>query len=114
MWPMPLSRGRIAVLGPTAGANEFSGGREVVGFAAQKNEIERLAQRLGRDGRRRRQIDVAERAADDQPGLGQLRRAPRPHQKRHVAAGVLEPAAEIAADRAGADHENTHRSLLVS
>ena len=39
-------------IAPTAGANKFGGGGEVVGLAAQKNEVKRIAQIAGRDGRR--------------------------------------------------------------
>ncbi len=60
-------------------------------------------------GRRRRAGKIAERAFDHEPLGRQLGGAPLPHQKRHVTAGLDQPAAEIAADRAGADHEDTHR-----
>jgi hypothetical protein len=82
--------------------------REVIGLAAQQDEVERLAQTLRRHGRRRRQVHVAHRAADRKAGAGELARAPRAHQECHVAAGLQQPAAEIAADTAGANHENTH------
>src|SRR5262249_51041549 len=85
---------------------------EVVCFAAQQDEIERRAQVLRQNRRRLRDVGVALGAADDEPGLGQLFGAARPHQKRDVAAGFLEPAAEITAERAGADHQNTHRAIL--
>ncbi len=41
---MPLSNGKIAVFGPTAGAKELAADSKIVSLAAQKNEIERLAQ----------------------------------------------------------------------
>ncbi len=62
-------------------------GGEVIGFAAQKDEIERLAQRVSHDRGRVRQTGVAELAADDKTDLRQLRGAPLAHQERHVAAG---------------------------
>jgi hypothetical protein len=85
---------------------------QVVGFAAQQDEIERRAQVLRQNCWWLRDIGVAAEAADDKPSLGQLFGAARPHQKRNVAASVLEPAAEIAAERARADHQNTHHAIL--
>ena len=111
---MPLRNGNIAVFGADGRRERVRRRGKIVGLAAEKNEVERLAQSVRRDGRRVRQIGIAERAADDQPGLRQLRGAPRPHQEGHVAAGLQQPAAEIAADRAGADHEDTHAAYPLA
>ncbi len=62
--------------------------------------------------RRVGQIDIAERAFDDEAGLGQPRRPARAHEEDDVAAGRKQAAAEIAADGAGADHENAHSEFL--
>ena len=105
---MPLSNGRIAVCVPTAGANGIRRGREIVGLAAEKDQIEGIAQRIGRDGRRCRPVDVAETAADHQSGLRQLSGALRPHEEDNIAAGRQQPAAEISADRPSTDHQNSH------
>src|SRR6267142_2829026 len=49
---------------------------------------------------------IAEPAADHQTGPDQLCSAPGAHQKARIAAGLQQSSAEIAADRACADHEN--------
>jgi len=54
---------------------------------------------------------IAEPAADHQTGPDQLCSAPGAHQKAHIAAGLQQSSAEIAADRACADHENPHLTL---
>jgi hypothetical protein len=110
---IPLSSGNIAVFGPTAGANE-SIARQIVGLAAQQDQIERRLKLIRKDRRRLRDGHVATRAADDQSGLRQLFGAARPHQKCHVAAGLLEPTAEIAAKRARADYQNAHHEVLYA
>src|SRR5439155_4360627 len=52
---------------------------------------------------------VAMRAFDDQTRVCQFGGTAWPDQECHVAARRLQPAAEIAADRAGTDHEDPHR-----
>ena len=83
-------------------------GREIVGLAAEKDQIEGIAQRIGRDGRRCRPVDVAETAADHQAGLRQLSGTLRPHEEDNIAACRQQPAAEISADRPSTDHQNSH------
>ena len=87
---------------------------QIVGLAAQQDQIERRLKLIRKDRRRLRDGHVATRAADDQSGLRQLFGAARPHQKCHVAAGFLEPTAEIAAKRARADHQNAHHEILYA
>jgi acyl dehydratase len=84
---------------------------EIVGLAGQQHEIEPLRQRVFGDDWRRRQIDVADAAADREASPGQLGGAPRAHEKGHVAAGLQQSSAEIPADRACADHEDPHLTL---
>ena len=83
---------------------------EIEGLAAQEDDVERLLQLVGLNRRRVFKCDVAMRAFDDETGARQFGRALRPHQKSNVASGLQQPAAKIAADRAGSHHENTHRS----
>ena len=86
---------------------------EVEGLAAQQHDIERLLDILGQHGRRLRQGDVAMRTLDDKAVARQFFGTARPHQKRDVGAALQQPAAEIAADRAGSNHENAHGFGLV-
>ena len=85
------------------------GAVEIVGLAAQKHEVERRRKFVLGDGWRRRKAEVAEGASNREAPLGEQRRARGANEKGHVAAGLQQPAAEIAADRAGADDENPHR-----
>jgi hypothetical protein len=56
-------------------------------------------------------IDIAELAADYETCPGQLCGPPGAHQKANIAASLQQPPAEITADRASADDENTHLTL---
>jgi hypothetical protein len=85
------------------------GAVEIVGLAAQEDEVERRRKSVVADGRRRRKTEVAERASNREASLGERRRARGANEKGHVAAGLQQPAAEIAAYRAGANDENPHR-----
>jgi hypothetical protein len=55
--------------------------------------------------------DVAKGTANNQPTLCELTGAVPPHQESDIASGVEESAAEIAANSAGADHQNSHQEL---
>ena len=81
---------------------------EIERLAAEQHRIEFFAQRVGLHRRRVFQRGVAERALDHEAVAGELRGTPRPDQEGHVASGRQHPAAEIAADRAGTDHEHSH------
>ena len=86
---------------------------EIIGLAAQHDGVEGRIQRPRQHKRRGGQRRIAEATADRQPGAGEFRRAPRADEERHVAAGLQQPAAEVAADRAGADNEKAHGRLLL-
>ena len=107
---MPLSSGMIEVFGPDRRRKRFDGVREIECLAAQQHDVEFFVEPVRLHRRRVLQRDVAIRALDHEAGAGKLRRALRADQERDVAAGLQHPAAKISADRAGADHENTHRS----
>ena len=106
-WRMPLSSGRIAVQGPTAGAKSRSP-LKVVSLAAQQNQVERRLDGVGRHGGRRRQGEIAFPALDHQAGLRQFGSSARPHQEGDVTSGGEQPRTEVTADRTGADHEDAH------
>jgi hypothetical protein len=95
---MPFSIGMIELFGPTAGANDL--------MASSRSNALQLSS--GLHGRWILQRHVAVRALDDEARARQLAGAPRPDQEGDVTAGLQQPATEIAADGAGADHENTH------
>src|SRR6185312_3690279 len=81
---------------------------EVVGLAAQHHDIEIVLDGASLHRGRVLQGNVAVRAPDHEAGGRKFARALRPHQERDVTAGLQHPAAEISADGAGTDHENTH------
>ena len=88
---------------------------EVIGLATQKHEVKRLFQSVRRHHLRRGQMKIAKGGTeDDEAGPGQGLGAAQPHEKCDVAPGLRQPAAEIAAQGAGADHENSHVPLLSS
>ena len=106
---MPLSSGMIAVCGPTAGANDLIASSRSKALQLSSTTSNFSVELVGLHRRRIFQRHVAVRALDHEAGAGQFGGAPRANQKGHVAAGLQHPAAEISADRAGADHENAHR-----
>jgi hypothetical protein len=55
-------------------------------------------------------MEIADRAADHEAVFGEFGGPAGPNQERHVAARLQETPAEIAADRARSDHENSHLS----
>ena len=81
---------------------------EIIGLAAQDDDIERVRDLVRYDGRRVLERRIAGRAFDDKAVLGHQLRALRANQKRHVAARLQQPAAEISAGCASANHENPH------
>ena len=103
----------IEVCGPTAGAKDLIASVEIERLAAQQHDVEFFLDRVGLHCRRIFQRDVAVRALDDEAGGGKFGRALRPHQERDVAPGLQQPAAEISADGAGADHENAHANSFL-
>src|SRR5437899_3278448 len=61
-----------------------------------------------------RRDKISERAFNLETVLGKLGGALAADQKRHVAARLGKSPAEIAADRAGAEHEKAHLRLRVT
>src|SRR6202030_3071318 len=81
---------------------------EIECLAAQQDGVELFGELVGLNRRRIFQGHVAVRALDHQARVLEFAGAPRADQKRHIAAGLQHSAAEISADRAGADYENAH------
>ena len=103
----------MAVSRPDTGADRLDRGVEIVVFRGQQHDVVRAADPVGgRDLDRHREI--AERAFDLEPALGERGGARTAHQKRDVAPGLGQPPAEIAADRTGPEHQETHINILCS
>jgi hypothetical protein len=100
-------------VGPDRRRKGFDRICKVERLAAQQHHVEFFGERIGLHRRRVLQRHVARGALDDEACTGQFRRPFRPHQERDVAPGLQQPAAEIAADGAGADHENAHLRFLL-
>ena len=98
----------MAVCGPDGGCERSDRVLEIEGLAAQEHDVEFLGELIGLHRGRIFQRHVAVRAFDHEAGARQLRGALRANQKGYVATGLQQPAAEISADRTGADHENAH------
>ena len=107
---MPLRSGTTAVPGPTAGANALTARIQVVRLAAQKHDVERLADLGRQDCWRRRQVGVAQAALDRQAGFRKPGGSLRPDKERDVAAGLKQSPAEIPTDRARTNDQNPHGS----
>ena len=80
---------------------------EVVGLAGEEHDVVAAAEVAG-DHRLHRELHVADRAFDAQPLARDLLAPFRPHEKGHVRSRLREPAAEISADAAGAEDEDSH------
>ena len=89
------------------GADRGDGGVEVVVLRGQQHDIIGPADPLG-GNEVDRHAKIAERALHREAVFGERRGARSPHEKRHVAPRLGEPPAEIAADRAGPEHEKAH------
>jgi hypothetical protein len=89
----------------------IDGGIEVVGFAAQQNQVEVPVYFLSLNGRRHFEYHIAKAAFDHETGLSELSSPLWPHQKGDVATNFDQPAAKISADRASADNQNPHDRL---
>jgi hypothetical protein len=95
------------VSGPTAGAIAFYGGVEIVGLAGQQHDVIRPALAPVQD-RLHLLRDVAFGAPDHESVALQRFSARGPDEERHVGAALLQPATDVAADRAGAQDESLH------
>ena len=93
--------------GPHGRADGLHGRREIVGLAGEQHQIVGR-QQFGLQDRAHRDLEVTVGAAYHQALGAQLRRAPLAHEEAEVGPGLHEPAAKIAADRAGAQHEDLH------
>ena len=99
-------------VGPDAGADRLDRGVEIVMLRGQQHDVVGAADPVGgRDLDRHREI--AERAFDLEAVLGERGGARTAHQKRDVAPGLGQTPAEIAADRTGPEHQETHFNILV-
>ena len=104
----------IDVFGPDRGSKRLDRVFQVERLAAQQHDVEFLGELVGLHRRRVLERHVAAGALDDEAGACKLGSALRPDQERHVVSSLKQPAAEIAADGAGADHENAHAEFLVA
>jgi hypothetical protein len=84
---------------------------EVVSFATQQHEVEDLCERVFSKNPRCAQVNVAQSTPDIEARSSKLGSAPWAHQKADIPAGCQEPAAEIAAYRAGAHYKSSHVML---
>jgi hypothetical protein len=88
--------------------------REIVERLCEREAFHRQEHRVvgPADPARRHQAglqgEVAMGTDDPQTVLAQLLRASGPHQERHVAPGLGEPAPEISTGRTGSDDEHAH------
>src|SRR5581483_2055749 len=87
---------------------------QVIGLAAQQNQIESRAQLSSPHRRRIAQLQIASGAFDAQAFAAQLRCAPLTYQEGHVTLGLQQPASKVATKGAGADPENSHSELLLT
>src|ERR1039457_4256886 len=87
--------------GSDGARKRFHGRHEIVRLAAHEDEIVWASNVLGEYMRRGGNVRVAELAPDDEPGLRKLGRAARTDEERHVAIGLQQSRAEVAAERAG-------------
>src|SRR5262249_4538901 len=94
-------------VGSDGGGERCDGIVEIVRFATEEDEIERLAE-VFFENRRGPQRDIAERAADDQTGVCQFGGASRADEECNVSSGLQQSSAKISADRAGTDHQSSH------
>ena len=81
---------------------------QVVSFAAHHHEVERSRQIFLQHGRWRGTVKVADGAANGQAVLRKLGRAARTNEKGHVATRLQQTPAEIAADCARSNNQNSH------
>src|SRR5579871_3488108 len=113
---MPLSTGTIAVSGPTAGANWFIASSSEYDFTPSRmrsNGSFRSSAAIVTAGtvKCRRHGEVTVWARYLQPGPRQLLSAPRAHQEGDIASAANKTGAEISAERACADHKDSHCGL---
>ena len=87
---------------------------QVVGFATQQHEVDRVGQIFLHHSRRRGTVKVADGTANGQAVLRKLSRAARTNEKRHIAACLQQTSAEIAADCARSDNKNSHVTRFLS
>src|SRR5208282_213904 len=84
------------------------GALQIVGLATEDDEAERFGEAFLRHERRRRMMEIADAALDGEAMFREQRGAARTNEKRDVPTRVQEPSAEIAADRARPNDENSH------
>src|SRR6266516_689811 len=81
---------------------------QVIGLAAQQHQIEGLTEVFSQNGRWLGKSRVAEAAPNGYTRAGQFGGAPRANKEGRIPICLQQSAAKIAADRAGADDENSH------
>ncbi len=103
----PVQQRQHRGLRPDARADRLDRGIEVVMLGGQQDDVIEPADPVGRRDLDRH-VKIAKRACDREAMLGQRGSARGAHQKRHIASRLGQPPAEIAADRAGPEHEKAH------
>ena len=81
-------------------------------LAAQQDEIVGAIECSGIDRGRGMEMEVAKWAFDPEAGVGKLRGTARTDQEGDVASDGQQMGAKVAAERAGADDEDSHESIV--
>ena len=109
---MPFSSGTTIVSGPSIGSDALRGVRDLPRFDGQQDRVDCAdAARIVR-GLRMLDDEVAVDAVDAKAARAQRVERGAAGDERRVDARVREPAAEVAADSAGADDRDLHFSLF--
>jgi hypothetical protein len=97
-----------------SGTGRLDRGIEVVGLTGQQHHVPARAHLAGEQRPHGMAPEVARGALDCQPVALEMGLAARSHEEGDFLghAGLEQPSAEIAADRAGAEDQDTHRYLL--
>ena len=106
-WRIPFRSGKITGRSPTAGAKNPSRSRGHTPCNST-GSVERAFETPGQDRRRRGDVQIAEPAPYLEAASRQLPGPFRTDQKCDVAIRFKQPAAEVSAESACADHESTH------
>jgi hypothetical protein len=89
-------------------SKRIDGGIEVVGFAAQQNQVEVPVYFMSLNGRRRFEYHIAKAAFDHETSFSELDSPFWSDEKGDIATGLEQSAAKVSTDRTRADDENSH------
>ena len=108
---MPFRTGRMAVSAPYRRRDVLHRGVKRIRLHGEEDEVVGAIQVAGLD-RARIEVSIAMQAVDVQSEMRDLLGPAMPDKEGHVASGFDQPAAEIAAQRSCADHQDPHDLLL--